>query len=160
MYTQVAHDIKLARGFVLATTDGADDPLSNGEESVQTFLPLPEQFGSMHQDQRVDVTAGNDGCPRDRLAERRRGAEDANIVRQHSGNGIFLIWPQGSSDLHVDRCAVYPFVMYVAADAIASKQFLCRIKAPARKPDVLREVFSTADDPGLSHTDMCMACAR
>jgi hypothetical protein len=35
-------DVDLARGFALATTNGADDTLSNGEESVQAFLPLPE----------------------------------------------------------------------------------------------------------------------
>ena len=103
----------------------------------------------MHQNQRVDATTGNDRGPCDSLAECGRCAEYANIVRQHGGNGIFLIWPQGSDELHVDRRAVYPFVMYVAADAVASKQFLCGVQAATRKTDVLGEVFSTADDPGL-----------
>ena len=91
----------------------------------------------MHQNQRVDAATRNDRGPCDGLAERGRCAEYANIVVQHGGNGILLVWSQGSGELHVDRRAVYSFVMYVAADAIASKQFLCSVQATARKADVL-----------------------
>jgi len=103
----------------------------------------------MHQDKSVDAATRNDRGPCDGLSERGRCAEHANIVVQHGGNGIFLIWPQCSGECRVDRCAVYPFVMYVAADVVASKQFLRGIEAPTRKPDVLRKVLSTADDPRL-----------
>ena len=56
----------------------------------------------MHQNQRVDATTSNDGGPCDSLAERRRRAEHANIVRQHGGNCIFLVWPHRSDELYVD----------------------------------------------------------
>ena len=101
----------------------------------------------MHQNQGIDATTGNYRGPCDGLAECGRCAEYANIVRQHGDNGVFLIWRQGSGELHVDRRAVYPFVMYLATDAIASKQFLCGVQAATRKTDVLGEVLSTADDP-------------
>jgi hypothetical protein len=138
----------------------------------------------MHQDQGIDATTGNDRGPCDGLAECGRCAEDTSIVRQHGSNGIFLIWSQRSDKLHVDRCPVYLFVVYVAVDAVAEKQFLCGVQAAARKTNVLGEVLSTADNPGLvtrailgprpvggfavqngnpavlSQTDMRMACAR
>jgi hypothetical protein len=115
----------------------------------------------MHQDQRVDAMAYNDGRPCDSLAERGRCADYANIVRQHGGHGRFLIWSQGSGELHAERRAVYPFVMYLAADAIASKQFLCGVQAATRKTDVLGEVFSAQPmTRGLSQTDIRMACAQ
>ena len=75
----------------------------------------------MHQDKCVDAATRNDRGPCDGLAERGRCAEYANIVVQHGGNGIFLVWSQSSGELHADRRAVYPFVMYVAANAVASK---------------------------------------
>jgi len=65
----------------------------------------------MHQNQRVDATTSNDSGSRDGLAERRRCAEYANVVMKHGGDYLFLIWPQRSGELHVDRCTVYPFVM-------------------------------------------------
>ena len=43
----------------------------------------------------------------------------SRIPGESGGNGIFLIWPQGSGELHVERCAAYPWVIYVAADAVA-----------------------------------------
>jgi hypothetical protein len=81
----------------------------------------------MHQDKCVDATTGNDRGPCDGLAESGRCAEHTDIVMQHRCNGNFLIWSQRSSELHVEKRALYPLVLYVAADAVASKQFLCGI---------------------------------
>ena len=63
----------------LAATDRADHALANAQERLQALLPLLEQFGSMHQHQRVDATASNHLSSSHRFAKGRRRVQDAGV---------------------------------------------------------------------------------
>ena len=81
-------------GFGLAAADGADHSFADTKEGLQTFLPLLEQFGSMHQHQGIHAAPGDHRCRRDRLAEGGGRAQHAGIVAQHRRDGRFLIGAQ------------------------------------------------------------------
>ncbi len=79
-------DVDLARELGLATADGADHALANAQKSPLTFLPLLEQFRSMHQHQCVHTPARDHCGGSDRFAKGRWSAQHAVVVMQHSGN--------------------------------------------------------------------------
>src|SRR5690606_26198025 len=79
---------------VLAVLPAADDAnrCSSGiQEGAQTFLPLPHQFSSVHQYQRVYAAASDQGGGCDRLAECRRRTEYANVMQEHRRGCSLLI---------------------------------------------------------------------
>ena len=51
--------ILLARGFALASSDGAEITLLQVQEGTQPLLPLLEQLNAMNKDQHVNPAPGN-----------------------------------------------------------------------------------------------------
>jgi len=83
---------------------------------LQAFLPLLEQFGSMHQHERVDATGRNHRRRGHRFAKGSRRAQDTCIVLQHGGYGNFLIGPQSTGKCDVQRRPRVSLVDQLAAN--------------------------------------------
>jgi hypothetical protein len=65
-------DVDLACRLGLAAPDAADQCLVDGQEALQSLVPLGQQFGAMDQHYCVHAAPGNQGRRRDGLADGRR----------------------------------------------------------------------------------------
>ena len=75
----------------LPSTDSAEDAFPDAQKGLQPFLPLPEQFGSMHQDQRVDAASRDQRSGRHSLAEGGWGTQHTGVMSKHRRDRVLLV---------------------------------------------------------------------
>ncbi|SAI66694.1 Uncharacterised protein [Bordetella ansorpii] len=121
MYGLHDGDVNAACRFGLSAADHADHLLAATQESLQTFLPLPEQFRAMHQYQRIDATPGDQRRGGDGFSEGGGCAQDAGIEAEHRSDGLLLVFTELACERNSKGLAAAAFVPQFAADSVLTQ---------------------------------------
>ena len=136
--------------LLLAGSNLSKRPRRRFEEQLQTIDPLIHQLPRMNKHQSAhSPTSDQPGC-NNRLAEGRRGHQNARIMLQYSLRCLALQLGELPMELQVQGTSLNALVIYDHGGSQCFQEFEQFSHATARQGDVLGEVFRTTDYPGFT----------
>src|ERR1700683_2897566 len=111
-------DVDVSRPAGLSSTYLADLLDREIEKRGQPLAPLVEQLGSMHENQGIRLSRGDQICRRNGLAESSSGAQYALVMFQNLCNRVRLMVAQVASEFNINRLAGVAFVLKVRLDLV------------------------------------------
>ena len=136
--------------LLLAGSNLSKRPRRRFEEQLQTIDPLIHQLPRMNKHQSAhSPTSDQPGC-NNRLAEGRRGHQNARIMLQYSLRCLALQLGELPMELQVQGTSLNALVIYDHGGSQCFQECKQFSHATARQGDVLGKVFRTTDYPGFT----------
>ena len=143
-------DIYVSLGFPLTTTDHANSSRPDIEKCLESSGPLIEKLLSMNQNERVSTAPGNQVRGDYRLSKSCGRRQNTSVVRQQCSRCNLLFERQFANELDAERCSLLALVAYIDLDPEPGQEIDGVVETTPWQGDVLREEFSTGNDPRLA----------
>ena len=126
-------DIDDAARLTLSAADPPDGRCGKIEERPEPGSPLVHEMAAVHENERIGLACGDDGCGNHRLAESGRSSEHTGLMRQQRPGGGLLLQGQLAEKGGLNGAAGITFVPQIDANAEIVKQTLHRLATTARQ---------------------------